>query len=267
MIQLLMAEQAVESTQIQNATQSNYTTNSISNIAQILCMRWIWFPKCNKLDANERCLVQKDGKKCMLTGFKSVQMNKKTARNAASKMQMRKTMAPTCCKSSDQQNTPNTYFIFGRSFLDRKKSMQFWPEIIDSFLSACWFELHPLKKENSTDRVFCLEGHHSVLPHHRSGTRHFPGTGSMQLSPTWRALQVVTDILQDMMHVCIYMYIFCVYTYIYTDIQIKFIDVLCTIYVQMIILPTQSIHNRYQSVEIAWHEAMRFQNRCSSCSF
>ena len=47
-----------------------------------------------------------------------------------------------------------------------------------------------------------MAGHHFVLPHHRSGTRHFPGTCSMQLSPTWRSLQVVIDILQDMMYVC-----------------------------------------------------------------
>lgn len=80
---------------------------------------------------------------------------------------------------------------------DLNLSIAFYPCVDLSFA-------HRLKEENSTDRVFRLAGHHSVLPHHRSGTRHFPGTGSMQLSRTWRSLQVVTNILQEMMYVYIY---------------------------------------------------------------
>lgn len=120
-------------------------------------------------------------------------------------------MAPTCCNFPDQQNTPNTCFIFcwavvsrfqtGRNQgnFDLNLSIAFYPCVDLSFA-------HRLKEENSTDRAFRLAGHHSVLPHHRSGTRHFPGTGSMQLSPTWRSLQVVTNILQDMVYVYIYIY-------------------------------------------------------------
>ena len=80
---------------------------------------------------------------------------------------------------------------------DLNLSIAFYPCVDLSFA-------HRLKEENSTDRAFRLAGHHSVLPHHRSGTRHFPGTGSMQLSPTWRSIQVVTNILQDMVYVYIY---------------------------------------------------------------